>query len=67
MNAETLKAINDVSKRLNEVEQKLEKFLLDKQEVTNNGLADIADIINTHDEAIVDLAAVVSEIVEQEA
>ena len=66
MDAETLKAINDVTKRLNTVERKLEQFLLDKQEVTNNGLADIADIISEHDSAIADLATVVSEIAEKE-
>lgn len=66
MDKEIATAINNVSKRVTEIEKKLEQFLLDKQEVTNGGLADIADVINTHDEAIADLAAVVSEIVEQE-
>lgn len=67
MDAETLKAINDVSKKVTEVERKLEQFLLDRQEVTNGGLVEIADIISTHDSAIADLAAVVSEIAEKEA
>lgn len=66
MESETLKVINNISKRLNEVERKLEQFLLNKQEVTNNGVADIANIISGHDEAIADLAVVVSEIAEKE-
>lgn len=64
MDAKVLIAINNISKRLNKVERKLEKFLLDKQEITNGGLADIADIISIHDEAIADLAGLVSEIAE---
>lgn len=66
MDAEILKAINNISKRVTEVERKLENFLLGRQEVTNGGLADIADIISGHDEAIADLAVVVSEIAEKE-
>lgn len=67
MDVETAKAINDVSKRVTEIQQKMEQFLLDRQEVTNNGLVDVADIINAHDEAIADLAVAVSEIAEKEA
>lgn len=67
MDAEVLRAINNLSKRVNKIEKNLEKFLLDKQEITNGGLADIADIISIHDEAITDLASLVSEIAEKEA
>jgi len=62
MDSETIKAINNISKRLNRVEQKLEQFLLDKQEISNKGIAELASIINTQDEAIADLAQIVSEI-----
>jgi len=62
MDSEILKAINNISKRLNNVEQKLEQFLLDKQEVANSGIIDLADIISTHDAAIADLAQTICEI-----
>lgn len=62
MDSETIKAINNISKRLNQVEQKLEQFLLGKQEISNKGIAELASIINTQDEAIADLAQTVSEI-----
>ena len=71
MDKEIAKAINDVSRRLTEAEQKIELFLLNKHEqnkeaisITDDGVVDIADILNTHDEAIADLANVISEISE---
>ena len=62
MDSKILKAINNLSKRLNEVEKKLEQFLLDKQELSNEGIIELATIINTQDEAIADLAQTVSEL-----
>lgn len=62
-----LKAINNVSKRLNEVECKLESFLLDKHEenkeainISDGGIVDIAEILSIHDEAIAELAEMIA-------
>lgn len=57
MDERILKEINYVKKRLNEVEQKLENFLLDKHK-------DNAEAIAVSEEAVMDLAAMISEIVE---
>lgn len=55
MDAEVAKAINDLSKRMTEMEFKLEKFLLSKHEENKNNITDV-------DGAISDLAEIVSEI-----
>lgn len=57
MDPEVLKLINGVHKRINEVELKLEQFLLSKHE-TN------AEAIAVSEEAVLDLASLVSELVE---
>lgn len=74
MNSEIAKAINTLSKRLFNVEQKLEKFLLDKHnenkeriEVSDGGIIDMAETISLHDEVICELAEVISNIVEGES
>ncbi|MCM1297045.1 MAG: hypothetical protein NC311_16015 [Muribaculaceae bacterium] len=68
MDRETAKAINNLSKRLNDVERKLEEFLLAKHEenreaisTTDGGVVDIAEIVSTHDEAIAELAEIVAD------
>lgn len=73
MDQETAKAINDLSKRMNNIEQQLEKFLLLKHEenreairTADGGIVDIAEIVSTHDEAIAELAEIVSIKVENE-
>lgn len=67
MDAEVAKAINNVSKRLNEVERQLEQFLLGKHEenktsieTTDGGVAELADLISVHDDAIAELAEIVA-------
>lgn len=62
MDSETIKAINNLSKRINHIERKLEQFLLDKQELSNEGIIELATIINTQDEAIADLAQTINEL-----
>lgn len=57
MSPDVLKAINDVNKRLNEVERKVENFLLEKHE-TN------AEAIAIAEEAMMELAGAISEISE---
>ncbi|MCM1089131.1 MAG: hypothetical protein NC419_13325 [Muribaculaceae bacterium] len=67
MDAETAKAINNISKRLNSVEQKMESYLLERHEenkeaiaTTDGGVVDIADVVSAHDEAIAELAGIIS-------
>lgn len=54
MSPDVLKAINAINKRLNEVEQKVEKFLLDKHEIN-------AEAIAIAEEAMMELAGAISE------
>lgn len=67
MDIKTSMAINEISKRLNEVEYKLEQYLLGKHEenkahigTTDDGLVDIAAILDSHDSAIMELANMIS-------
>lgn len=41
MDAEVAKTINDLSKRMTEMEFKLEKFLLSKHEENKNNITDV--------------------------
>lgn len=67
------KAINNVSKKVNDIEKKLDDVLHDlhkqnaeKIEMDENGIIDIADSVSAHDDAIMELAEIVSSIVEGE-
>ena len=67
MDAYTIKAINNLSKRLNDVEYKLESFLLSKHkenkeaiEISDGGIVDLAEMLSVHDEAIAELAEMVA-------
>lgn len=73
MDMETAKAINNVSKRLNEVEKKLESFLLGKHKenresiaVTDGGLVDVAEAVSVQDEAITELAGLLAGLASEE-
>lgn len=62
MDQETAKAINNISKRITNVEQKVVQYLIERQEITNNGLADIGNIVSTYGEAITNLTNIISTI-----
>lgn len=72
MDAETAKAINNLSKRMNAMERKLEDFLLAKHEenklaieTADGGIMDIAEVVSIHDEAIAEIAGAVSGLAEE--
>lgn len=65
MDIEVSKAINAVSIKVNNIERKLEEYLLGKHEenkehigITDGGLTDIAEILDEHDRAIKELSAI---------
>lgn len=70
--SEIFKAINNVSKKVNEIQKILDDHLgyrCDANEknieVADGGLIDVADIVSSHDEAITELASIVSNIKEE--
>ena len=65
---EIFKAINNVSKRQNEMEQKLDAVMQmlnahanEKISLTSGGIEDIAGVVAMHDTAIEDLANAIAE------
>ena len=65
---EIFKAINNVSKRQNEMEQKLDAVMQmlnaqtnEKISLTSDGIEDIAGVVAMHDTAIEDLANAIAE------
>ena len=65
---EIFKAINNVSKRQNEIEQKLDAVIQmlnaqanEKISLTSGGIEDIAGVVAMHDTAIEDLANSIAE------
>ena len=65
---EIFKAINNVSKRQNEIEQKLDAVIQmlnaqanEKISLTSGGIEDIAGVVAMHDTAIEDLANAIAE------
>ena len=62
MNKETAKAINTLSVKLNEMTQRLDTFINMRcnnitvnNNITDNGLIELANIINEHDKTIKEL------------
>lgn len=60
-------AINNISKKINEIQRSLDNFFgckCEKNEksieTTDGGLIDVADILSAHDEAIEELASIIS-------
>ena len=65
--ADIYKAINNVSKKVNDVSQKLDEVMQalnksanEKITVNADGVDGMADVVATHDEAIEDLATMIS-------
>lgn len=70
--SEIFKAINNVSKKVNEIQKRLDDYLGNRCdaneksiEMTDGGLIDVADVLSSHDEAITELASIVSNIKEE--
>ena len=66
---EIFRAINNVSKRQNEMEQKLDAVMQmlnahanEKISVNSGGIDGLADMVSAHDGAIEDLATIVAEL-----
>ena len=65
---EIFKAINCISKKVNSVEQKLDTLILslnadcnNKISTNGNGIDDMAEIVSMHDQAIDELATLITE------
>ena len=54
--------VNDVSQKLDEVMQMLNKSANEKISVNSGGIDGLADMVATHDGAIEDLATIVAEL-----
>ena len=54
--------VNDVSKKLDEVMQKLNASANEKISVNAGGIDGLSDVVATHDGAIEDLATIVAEL-----
>lgn len=61
------KAINAVSQKVNEIQKRLDDYLGNRcdaneknLDTTDGGLMDVANILSSHDEAITELASIVS-------
>ena len=73
MDKETAKAINELSKKMNSIQLQLDRYFSMKHEenltdikLSENGLLEVAEMISSHDEAISELAGIVSELKESE-
>ena len=69
MDAETAKAINAISKKVNDLARRLDEHLgnrcdqnAEEISLADGGIMDMANIISSHDEAITELAAIVSDL-----
>ena len=59
MNQEILKAINDLNKRINDIEYKMEKYLLGKHEESKEAITDT-------DMAVMELAEIIGDMQNEE-
>lgn len=73
MDIEVAKAINELSKKINSIQLQLDRYFTMKHEEnltdiksSENGLLEVAEMISSHDEAISELAGIVSELKESE-
>ena len=73
MDVEVAKAINKLSKKINSIQLQLDRYFSIKHEensadikLSENGLLEVADMVSLHDEAIFELAEIVSELKESE-
>ena len=73
MDKETAKAINSLSKKINDIQLQLDKYFGNRCDensnnikMDENGLLDVAETVSLHDEAITELAQLVSDLKESE-
>ena len=69
MDAETARAINALSKKVNDLTRRLDLYLgsrcdqnAEEINLADGGIMDMANIISSHDEAIAELAEIVSDL-----
>lgn len=72
MDKNTAKAINEVSKKVNDIQRRLDAFFNDRCDenkesvnITDGGVIDIAELLSLHNDAIIELADIVSELAEE--
>ena len=73
MDIEVAKALNELSKKINAIQLQLDRYFTIKHEenltdikLSENGLLEVAEMVSSHDEAIYELARIVSELKESE-
>ena len=73
MDNEVAKALNELSKKINSIQLQLDRYFTIKHEenstdikLSQNGLLEVAEMVSSHDEAISELAGIVSELKESE-
>lgn len=73
MDNEVAKALNELSKKINSIQLQLDRYFTIKHEenltdikLSENGLLEVAEMVSLHDEAISELARIVSELKESE-
>ena len=73
MDNEVAKALNELSKKINSIQLQLDRYFTIKHEenltdikLSENGLLEVAEMVSSHDEAISELAGIVSELKESE-
>ena len=73
MDNEVAKALNELSKKINAIQLQLDRYFSIKHEenltdikLSENGLLEVAEMVSSHDEAISELAEMVSELKESE-
>ena len=73
MDIEVAKALNELSKKINAIQLQLDRYFTIKHEenltdikLSENGLLEVAEMVSLHDEAISELARIVSELKESE-
>ena len=73
MDIEVAKALNELSKKINAIQLQLDRYFSIKHEenltdikLSENGLLEVAEMVSSHDEAISELAEMVSELKESE-
>lgn len=69
MDAETAKALNSLSQKINNIDRKLDEYFnhrCDKSDedisVNNGGITEIGDVVSAHDGAIEELAMLISDL-----
>lgn len=73
MDKETAKAINSLSKKINDIQLQLDRYFGNRCDqnsenikIDENGLLEVAETVSLHDEAITELAQLVSDLKESE-